>query len=79
MKLIKHMEAAFVIALGLATAVAVVPEVSTKAHAAQTVVASRTSTIPTVVVVAKRMSAAEKQQSLRDEARLAAATSRSSI
>lgn len=80
MKLIKHMEAAFVIALGFAGAVAALPDLSSEAHA-RTAVASAGPEVPVVVVAAKRMTAEQKLQSLREEARLAADNSskRSSI
>lgn len=71
MKLIKHMEAAFVIALGFAGAVAALPDLPSKEHA-RVAVASAGPAVPSVVVAAKRMTAEQKQQSLRDEARLAA-------
>jgi len=65
MNLIKHMEAVFVATVVLAVSGSVLIDNLPEAHARSAVVAS--ATVPTVVVKAKRMTAAEKQQSLQAE------------
>lgn len=64
MNLIKHMEAVFVATVALALSGSVLIDNLPEAQARSTAVAV---TVPTVVVKAKRMTAAEKQQSLQAE------------
>jgi len=69
MNTLKHMEAAFVIALsvaGIGSYLAATSQEANAAPAPSTVQAG--PQIAVVTVVAKRMTAAEKAQSLRDEA-----------
>jgi hypothetical protein len=63
MNVIKHMEAAFVVALGLAAAGSVALD-SVKPAQASTPAYATTAGIPVVHVTAKRLTAAEKQQLL---------------
>lgn len=65
MKLIKHMEAVFVVTVALAVSGSFLIDTLPQAHASSAVVA--TASVPTVVVKAKRMTAAQKQQSLQEE------------
>ena len=70
MNALKHMEAIFVVALSVAGIGSYLAATSPDAYAAAP---ARTETVATpqmavVTVVAKRLSAAEKAQSLRDEA-----------
>jgi len=60
MNVIKHMEAAFVVALGLAAAGSAAVDTVKPAQAGAPIVAD----IPVVHVTAKRLTAAEKQQLL---------------
>jgi parvulin-like peptidyl-prolyl isomerase len=60
MNVIKHMEAAFIVALGLAAAGSVAVDTVKPAQANAAVVAG----IPVVHVTAKRLTAAEKEQLL---------------
>jgi energy-converting hydrogenase Eha subunit E len=61
MKALKHMEAIFVIAAALATATSFATATTPVLHvAADPVVAKVDTSIPTVVVAAKRLTAAEK-------------------
>ncbi|MES2152003.1 MAG: hypothetical protein V4508_19675 [Pseudomonadota bacterium] len=76
MNILKHMEAAFVVALGLASSAAFMAGSlpTAHAHAPTAVSASATpSDMMVVVVSAKHMSAEEKLQSLQEEQRLAIA------
>ena len=81
MNVIKHMEAAFIMSLGLACAAIVATEVLPQAQAAHAASASVATPekLAVVVVPAKRMSAQEKQRSLIEERRVAARSSGSSI
>jgi hypothetical protein len=63
MNVIKHMEAAFVVALGLAAAGSVALD-SVKPAQASAPAYATTAGIPVVHVTAKRLTAAEKQQLL---------------
>ena len=63
MNVIKHMEAAFVVALGLAAAASVAVDTMKPAQASAPVYAT-TAGIPVVHVTAKRLTAVEKQQML---------------
>jgi hypothetical protein len=63
MNVIKHMEAAFVVALGLAAAGSVAVDTFKPAQASAPVYAT-TAGIPVVHVTAKRLSPVEKQQML---------------
>jgi len=63
MNVIKHMEAAFIVALGLAAAGSVAVDTVKPAQATAPVVATAAG-IPVVHVTAKRLSPAEKQQLL---------------
>jgi hypothetical protein len=65
MNLIQHMEAVFVATVALAVSGSFLIDNLPQAHAHSTAVAS--TAVPTVVVKAKRMTAAEKQQSLEAE------------
>lgn len=69
--ILKHMEAAFVVTLGLACAATYVldtlPQARSGSRAAYSASAPTTGPMQVVVVSAKRMSEAEKRQSLRDE------------
>lgn len=61
MKALKHMEAIFVVAAALATAASFATATTPVLHvAADPVVAKADANIPTVVVAAKRLTAAEK-------------------
>ena len=73
MNALKHMEAAFVVALAVAGIGSFVSATSQDAIAAPTVTAAAPQ-MAVVTVVAKRLSPAEKAQSLRDEAANEAAT-----
>jgi hypothetical protein len=63
MNVIKHMEAAFIVALGLAAAGSVALDSAKPAQATASVVAT-TAGIPVVHVTAKRLTPVEKQQML---------------
>ncbi len=65
MNILKHMEVVFVVTLGLACS-------ATFALESMPAPQQATSNVAVVVVAGKRMSAAEKQQSLLDEHKLAA-------
>ncbi|WP_182915738.1 hypothetical protein [Massilia cavernae] len=72
MNILKHMEAVFLVSLAVAGPVTVAFDAIPEAHAAaarSTVVASAApdQAIPVVVVSAKRMTDAEKLQSLEEE------------
>ena len=73
MNTLKNMEAIFLVTLAVAgpatLAVDAIPEANASPVTASAT--ARTTTMPVVVISAKRMSAAEKQQSLEEEARLA--------
>lgn len=69
MNILKHMEAVFVATVALAVSGSYLVEAVPQAHAKTAVQASVATGVPVVVVSAKRMSAAEKQQSLQAEAR----------
>lgn len=66
MKLIKHMEAAFVTTVALAAAIIASFDALPEAHA-QSAAAANVDVASVVVVKAKRMSAQEKLQSIQDE------------
>ena len=68
MNILKHMEAVFVATVALAVSGSYLVEAVPQAHAKPVVQASVATEVPVVVVSAKRMSAAEKQQSLQAEA-----------
>ena len=74
MNIIKNMEAIFVVTLGLAGSATylldTLPQAQAKAPVLSASVATPTK-LAVVTVSAKRMSAAEKQQSLQDERKLA--------
>ncbi len=68
MNIISHMEAAFVVALGLSGSAALFSTDSAPSTPpAISSAAVGTANMPVVVVSAKRMSEAEKRQSLREE------------
>ena len=68
MNIISHMEAAFVVALGLTGSIALVSTDATPTTPpAISSAAVGTANMPVVVVSAKRMTDAEKRQSLREE------------
>jgi hypothetical protein len=73
MNVLKHMEAIFLVSLAVAgpvtVALDVIPEAQARRVAAATVTPS--GPMPVVVISGKRMTEAEKQQSLDEEARLA--------
>lgn len=75
MNILSHMEAAFVVALGLASSVAVFTTDATPSTppAITAAAAAPTFNVATVVVSAKRMTAAEKRESLREESAFASA------
>ena len=74
MNIISHMEAAFVVALGLAGSVALfTDDAALTTPPAMSTAAALTTTMPTVVVSAKRMTEAEKRQSLLEESAFASA------
>ena len=68
MNILKHMEAVFVATVALAVSGSYLVDALPQAHAKQAVQATVATEVPVVVVSAKRMSAAEKQQSLQAEA-----------
>lgn len=68
MNILKHMEAVFVATVALAVSGSYLVDTLPEAHAKSAVQASVATAVPVVVVSAKRMSAAEKQQSLQAEA-----------
>jgi hypothetical protein len=73
MNLIKHIEAVFVVTLGLACSASYLLEKSAQADAQWPATNIATPEKMAIVTVsAKRMSAAEKQQSLLEERKLAA-------
>jgi hypothetical protein len=78
MNIISHMEAAFVVALSLTGSVAVFTNDAAPVTppAISTVAAAPRYNMPTVVVSAKRMTAAEKRQSLQEESAFASARSK---
>jgi hypothetical protein len=67
MNALKHMEAVFVIALSVAGVGSYLAATSQEAHAAPVQTAQAAPHMAVVTVVAKRLTAAEKAQSLRDE------------
>lgn len=75
MNILKHMEAAFIFTLSVAGVASVVADTIPAAQAhvmpamAPVAAPAALSTIPVVHVTAKRMTAAEKQRSLAEEAR----------
>ena len=73
MNVIKHMEAAFLVTLGVActagVAVDAIPSAQARAVAPAAVAVTAPSTIPVVRVSAKRMSTIDKLRSLADEVR----------
>jgi hypothetical protein len=75
MSLSKHMEAVFVVTLGLACSASYVLDTLPEARAvAPTAIGASAATpadMPVVVVSARRMTAAEKLQSLEEERKLA--------
>jgi hypothetical protein len=74
MNVLKHFEAVFVVALGVAAAASLLsqaPEqVSAASPQAQSASVATPSKMAVVTVTGKRMSAVEKQRSLEDERRL---------
>jgi len=68
MNALKHMEAVFVIALSVAGIGSYLAATSQDAIAAPAQTATAAPQMAVVTVVAKRLTAAEKAQSLRDEA-----------
>ena len=70
MSLIKNMEAVFVVTLALACSATYMLDAQAQAPAVDASVATP-SQVAVVTVSAKRMSAAEKQQSLQEERQLA--------
>lgn len=68
MNIIKHMEAVFVATVALAVSGSYLVDALPEAHAKTPVQARVATQVPVVVVTAKRMSAAEKQQALQAEA-----------
>jgi hypothetical protein len=68
MNALKHMEAVFVIALSVAGVGSYLAATSQEANAAPVQTAQAAPQMAVVTVVAKRLTAAEKVQSLRDEA-----------
>lgn len=68
MNILKHMEAVFVATVALAVSGSYLVDAVPQAHAKPAVEASAVAQTPVVVVSAKRMSAAEKRQSLQAEA-----------
>lgn len=76
MNVLKHMEAIFVATIAtavLAVSATYAPVAMPDAQAGAPVVAGANANMPVVVVSAKRMTADEKLQSLREERKLAAA------
>lgn len=78
MNIISHMEAAFVVALGLSGSVALFTNDAAPVTppAISAAAATPTFNMPTVVVSAKRMTAEEKRQSLLEESAFASARSK---
>ncbi|MGZ8315652.1 MAG: hypothetical protein ACXW3B_10780 [Telluria sp.] len=74
MNILKHMEAVFLVTLAVAGSATVafdgIPEAHAKAAPAAVASAAPGQEIPVVVVSAKRMTEAEKLQSMEEEARL---------
>lgn len=68
MNILKHMEAVFVATVALTVSASYLVDAVPQAHAKPAVQAHIATAVPVVVVSAKRMSAAEKQQSLQAEA-----------
>jgi hypothetical protein len=68
MNILKHMEAVFVATVVFAVSGSYLVDAVPQAHAKPAIQASAAVAVPVVVVSAKRMSAAEKQQSLQAEA-----------
>lgn len=66
MNVLKHMEAVFVATVAFAVSGAYLIDAIPPAHAKAPLIASADA-IPVITVVAKRMSAEEKAQSLREE------------
>lgn len=81
MNVLKNMEAVFAVTLGLACAVTYMADAIPEAKATSPVAIAvgNTSSVPVIVVSAKRMTAAEKQQSLVEESLAARADAASSI
>lgn len=83
MNILKHMEAVFLVTLSLAGVAIVTADMLPEAQAKVSYAASSAApaAMPVVVVRAKRMTDAEKQQSLLEESKLASARTgaRSSI
>lgn len=67
MNILKHMEAVFVATVALAVSGSYLLDAVPQAHAKPAVQATVATEVPVVVVSAKRMSAAEKRQSLQAE------------
>jgi len=68
MNVLKHMEAVFVATVALAVSGSYLIQTLPEAHAQATAAASASvAAVPVVTVSAKRMTAEEKAQSLRDE------------
>ena len=77
MNALKHMEAVFVIALSVAGIGSYLASTAQVANAAPVQTAQVTAPIAVVTVVGKRMTAAEKAQSLREEVAMRAAANAS--
>lgn len=73
MNVLKHMEAIFLVSLAVAGPVTVALDAIPDAQARPAVaaVAAPSGPMPVVVISAKRMTEAQKQQSLEEESRLA--------
>ncbi len=67
MNILKHMEAVFVASLVFAVGGSYAVDTLPQAHAKASLVYDASTAAPVVVIKAKRMSAEEKNQSLRDE------------
>lgn len=79
MNVLKHMEAVFVATVALAVSGSYLIQTIPEAHAQAAVAASASvAAVPVVTVSAKRMTAEEKAQSLRDEQAVAGQRSKGS-
>lgn len=67
MNILKHMEAVFIATVVLAVSGSHMVDMLPQAHAKSAPTAYASNNVPVVVVKAKRMTAAEKQQSLQEE------------
>lgn len=85
MNILKHMEAVFLVTLGLASVASVAvdtrPQTHAKAPVAYAASSATPATMPVVVISAKRLTDAEKWQSLQEESKVASVrtAARSSI